>query len=133
MEPSSVEYRLLLACLSCEVVPSKNLVDGDLTSYSRKNPYAVPGLHKLVDYIFLKSDKLVFSKALINMEKHQGYHLSDHYGVYAEVSINEQKTKIETDIETVKRDAIEILSCSDSLKFSNAIEFKNLSLNITKK
>ncbi len=122
MEPSSIEYKLLLASISCEVVPAKNLVKGDLTSYSRKNPYAIPGLHKLVDYIFLKSDTLSFSKAFINMKKYQGYHLSDHYGVFAEVSKREKEAKIEHKLEAVRIEAIEFLTRSNRLKYRSTID-----------
>ncbi len=122
MEPYSIEYKLLLGSLSCEVVPNKSLIEGDLTSYSRKNPYAVPGLHKLVDYIFLKSDTFCFSKALINMKKYQGYHLSDHYGVYAETSTKARQTKIEPDLETIKTEAIEFLNRTNRLKYESTIE-----------
>jgi endonuclease/exonuclease/phosphatase family metal-dependent hydrolase len=119
MEPSSVEYKLLLSSLACEVVPTKPLVGGELSTYSRKNPYAIPGLHKLVDYIFLQSDNLVFSAAKINMQKHLGYHLSDHYGVYAEIS--EEKSTPKPKLDSPVKDAIDILSKCDKNKFAESI------------
>ena len=105
MEPDSTEFRLFMNLSSVEVAPVKDLYRGAST-YSRKNPYAIPGLHKFVDYIFLKDSKLNFSEARVNMKTHNGYHMSDHYGVYAELNDMDVKKELSKVDSSVIKEAI---------------------------
>ena len=90
MEPHSLEYQLLVSQLSLEVIPKLDSMNKDIETYSKENPYAIPGIHKTVDYIFLKSSDLNFSQFSINLKKYQGRFLSDHYGVEGHVAYGSQ-------------------------------------------